>query len=127
MRLGGFGMDVSARIAIKIKSKFKLKKRGRLQNPDMTFKIELFGNLLEELNMWHSSCDIHEEDSFEYCESKFVETLKAVRDMRLALLSDLGEYINDCKINNFPIDISLYRIKKQLEESTFELIRGGRS
>lgn len=94
-----------------------------MQTPEMSFRIELFGGLIEELNMWHASCEDHEDDDFEYCEVKFIETLKAVRDTREMLLEDLEKYLEDCKRTDIPIDLSYYRILRQLKESTFDLVR----
>lgn len=94
-----------------------------MQTPELTFKIEIFGNLIEDLNYWHLSCGEDENDDLPYCEEKFIESLRAVRDMRAVLLEELEWYLNDCRINQVPIDLSYYRIKKQLEDSTFELIR----
>jgi hypothetical protein len=84
----------------------------------------MFGNLIEELQYWHLSVDDEDEEGdLEYCEQKFLETLRAIRDLREALLDDLNVYIEKCKADNEPIDLAYYRIKKQLDESTFDLIR----
>ena len=94
-----------------------------MQTPQLTFKIEMFGNLIEELNNWQR---IGEEDDLmdsDYVEDRFIETLAAVRDMRDILLKELEEYEAACRINNEPIDLGYYRIKKQLAESTFSLYR----
>ena len=95
-----------------------------MQNANTTFKIEMFGNLIEELSYWHNSVDDEGDDEeLQYCEDKFLETLRAVRDLRAVLLEDLNDYVQECKEDGIPIDIGYYRVKKQLEESTFELIR----
>jgi hypothetical protein len=98
-----------------------------MQTPELTLKIEMFGNLIEELNYWHYICD-HEEgdDELVYAEQMFIDALSSVREMREILLEDLNEYKMDCRANNTPIDISYHRIQKQLEESTFALIPGNR-
>lgn len=95
-----------------------------MQSPEMNLRIEMFGNLIEDLNYWHNCCDNEEaEQEAEYCEQKFIETLASVKEMREILLLDFEEYFNDCKLNEIPIDIGYWRIRKQLQESTFELIR----
>jgi len=104
--------------------RLKSNKRELMQNDSLTFKIEMFGNLVEELNHWHQVCDNEEhEDSFEYCEQMFIDTLNAVKEMREVLLEDFDEYKQNCKANNQPTDLSYYRIEKQLKESIFSLFR----
>lgn len=92
-----------------------------MQRPDITFRIELFSTLIDELNDWHEAC---QDDDFEFAEEKFVETLKAVKDMREVLLEALEGYVNDCKVHRIPVDLGYWRIKKQLEESSFSVVRG---
>ena len=89
----------------------------------MNLRIEMFGNLVEDLNHWHSCCDNEQGEDFEYCEQMFIDTLASVREMREILLEDFEEYFNDCKANEIPVDIGYWRIRKQLEESTFSIIR----
>jgi hypothetical protein len=116
-------MGGAVRIVIKIRLRFKLKKREQVQNVHLTFKVEMFGNLIEELSSWQR---IGEEDDLmdaDYIEDRFVETLAAVRDMRDILLKEFEEYERTCKLDNVPIDLSYYRIHKQLKESTFSLYR----
>lgn len=115
-------MDVSVRPVTK--TKLKLKQKNAVQTPALTLKIELFGNLIEQLNHWQS---IGEEDDvmdLDYVEERFIETLAAIRDMRNVLLEDLEGYLHDCKVNNVPVDLNYFRIKKQLDESTFSISRG---
>lgn len=93
-----------------------------MQNPSLTLKIEMFGNLIEELNYWHYVCEHEEgEAQFEYAEQMFIDTLNSVREMREILLEDLNEYKQACRTDNIPVDISYHRIEKQLKESTFAL------
>ena len=90
----------------------------------MNLRIEMFGNLVEDLNYWHACCDNEEsEDELEYCEQMFIDTLSSVKEMREILLDDFEEYLNDCKANQVPIDLGYWRVRKQLQESTFTLIR----
>ena len=90
----------------------------------MNLRIEMFGNLIEDLNYWHRCCENESEgDEQDYCEQMFIDTLASVKEMREILLEDFEEYINDCKSNQIPIDLGYWRVKKQLEESTFNLIR----
>lgn len=94
-----------------------------MQNPAMNLKIEMFGNLIEELNKWHTACDNEEGDEeLQYCEQMFVDTLSAVRDMREMLLEDFNEYKVYCRTNQVPLDISYARVERQLKESTFSLV-----
>jgi hypothetical protein len=94
-----------------------------MQTPEMTMRIEMFGNLVEELAYWGKCCDDQEEDrdELEYCEQMFSDTLEAVREFREILLEDLEIYRSDCKRHQIPEDISYYRIYKQLQESSFSV------
>jgi hypothetical protein len=90
-----------------------------MQTPDRTIRIETFGELVLELNYWHDISD--ESGDIQYAESKFLETLEAIRDYREYLINDLDIYFQECKATGTPIDLSYYRIYKQLNESTFKL------
>ena len=98
-----------------------------MQRPDLTFKIELFGNLVEQLNYWHQLCDGDDVDPIDHgfdqdeCEEEFIKTLSAIKDMREILLGELDEYKRNCKDNNEPVDLSYHRIQVQLKESNFSL------
>ena len=93
-----------------------------MQRPELTLKIEMFGNMIEELNYWNYICSHEEgENEFEYAEQMFMDTLNAVKEMREILLEELNEYKQDCRNNSIPIDISYFRIEKQLKESTFSI------
>lgn len=81
----------------------------------------MFGNLVEELGYWNDQCNQEDGNELIYCEQRFEDMLVSVRGMREQLLEELYEYIRDCKENNTPIDISYWRILKQLEQSTFEI------
>lgn len=95
-----------------------------MQRPELTLRIEMFGNMIEELNHWHNQCDDEGGDTeLEYCEQMFTDTLHAVKELREILLEDLYEYKMDCRASGTPVDISYHRIEKQLKESTFSLIR----
>src|SRR5262245_10397927 len=100
MRTAHNGAVENVPIVYAKESKNKLNKRERMQNPSLTLKIEMFGNLVEELGYWHNACnnDDGSDDEFEYCEQMFLDTLAAVRDMREVLLEDFNEYRNDCKV-----------------------------
>lgn len=89
-----------------------------MERPDLTFKIELFGNLVEELGYWAEESN---NGGIELAEEKFDETLAAVKEMRGLLLEDLNEYERNCKLNNEPIFLSYRVIKKELEKHTFEI------
>lgn len=92
----------------------------------LKFKIELFGHLIEELDYWHKSCgnDEDEDDELRYCEDRFIQTLSAVREMRQILLDDLKEYFDYVGIHKETVNLGFKRIQKQLNESTFEIVRG---
>lgn len=97
-----------------------------MQTPELTLRIEMFGNLIEELNYWHYICENEEgEQEFEYAEQMFIDSLNAVKELREILLEELDEYKMDCRATNTPIDLGYYRIQKQLKESTFSLIPNG--
>lgn len=89
-----------------------------MQNAEMTLRIEMFGNLLMELKHWHLCLDNEEgsDETFEYLENRYEEVLDAVREFKELLLVDLNEYVSNCKENDIPIDISYYRIRKEVSE-----------
>ena len=89
-----------------------------MERPDLTLKIEIFGNLVEELGYW---ADESNNDGLDIAEDKFDEVLEAVQAMRQILLEDLNEYERNCKVNNEPIFLSYRVIKKELEKHTFEI------
>lgn len=92
-----------------------------MQNENLTMRIELFGSMVEELTYWNDVCNNEEGDALEYAESKFEDSLAAVKDFRAILIDDLYGYVADCKEFDEPIDLNYYRILKQLEQSTFEV------
>lgn len=89
-----------------------------MERPDLTFKIEIFGNLVEELGYWAEEAN---SGGIDLAEDKFDEVLEAVKEMRGILLEDLNEYERYCKDNNEPIFLSYRVIKKELEKHTFEI------
>ncbi len=99
-----------------------LSKRGLMQNPSLTLKIEMFGNLVDELEYWNKCC-ANEADSdiqMEYCENKFKDVLDACREVRDILMVELNEYVDNCKSNQIPISLDYWRIRKQLQEVSFD-------
>jgi hypothetical protein len=93
-----------------------------MQTPDRNLRIEMFGNLVEELSYWQRCIEDEEmsgEADLDYCESRFSETLDAIREFRIILIEDLELYVKDCKANSIPVDLGYWRVKKQLYESTF--------
>lgn len=86
-----------------------------MQNPQLTLKIELLGGLVEELAFW--SNDLKGD---EYSDNKFEEVLDAVREMREVVLEELEDYFNECKLSGEPIALNYYRVKKELERTTFQ-------
>ena len=93
-----------------------------MQKPEITLQIELFGNLVEELNYCSDLCDIEEEEfgqAIEETEERFYEVLAAVREMRDTLSNMMREYRNECEEFDIPIDINYHRIYKQLKETSF--------
>lgn len=123
------GPGVPAGTARRTELRNRLKKRGKrlkMQTPELTFRIEMFGNMIEELNYWHHVCEHEEgETEFEYAEQMFTDTLNAVRELREDLLVELSDYKQYCKNNEIPVDLSYFRIEKQLKESTFALLPNG--
>lgn len=102
------------------KLSLRLKKRGRMQDQEIVARIEMFGGLLLELKHWHLCLENEEgEEPLEYLESRYNETLDVCREFRLLLIMELNEYVENCKRDNEPIDISFYRIKKDLEQNPF--------
>ncbi len=92
-----------------------------MQYPGLNLRIEMFGNLVDELSYWHKCIDGEEsDDSLEYCEERFQDALDACKDMRLILLEELDQYVKDCRSNNYPTDLGYWRVKAQLVETTFD-------
>lgn len=92
-----------------------------MQSPGTTLRIEMFGNLVDELKYWHTCLsDEDSDDSIEYCEERFQDVLDACKEMRLLLIEELEDYVKDCNKSDIPIDISYWRIRRQLFETTFD-------
>ena len=81
---------------------------------ELTLKIELLGGLLEELAFWAEINESEESDN------KFDEVLSAVREMRSIILEELEGYMLHAKVYNEPVCLNYYRVKKELERSTFQ-------
>lgn len=88
-----------------------------MQTAEMTLKIEILGNLIEELAYWNSIAD---NEEIEYADDKFIETLHAVRDMREIILDDLKRYLDECKRTNDPVSLQYFSVYKELQRTTFE-------
>jgi predicted component of type VI protein secretion system len=86
-----------------------------VENPTLTLKIELLGGLVQELSFWASL-----EDGGEYGDQKFDEVLSAAQEMRVIVLDDIEEYLNDCKVNNEPVCLNYFRVRRELQACTFE-------
>lgn len=80
-----------------------------MSDPDLDFKIEILGHLLEELHLWSS-----EEEGVAFADKKFDETLAAVKEMKDVVLNDLEEYFRYVKANNEPTYLPYYQIRKDL-------------
>lgn len=88
-----------------------------MQNPEMNLRIEMFGNLLQDLRYWDNCLDNGEtDDELEYLEIRYDEVLEALRDFKGLLIEELTDYVEHCKKSNTPIDLSYYRIRKELEQ-----------
>jgi hypothetical protein len=119
-----FGMVDFALAVFRLSLRLILKKRDkrkRMQYPELNLRIEMFGNLVDELQYWHKCISGEEgEDSLEYCEERFQDAIDACKDMRLIILEELEEYVKNCRTNDIPLDLGYYRVKRQLTESTFD-------
>lgn len=92
-----------------------------MQYPELNLRIEMFGNLVDELKYWHTCISGEEgEDSLEYCEERFQDSLDACKDMREILLEELDQYVKDCRTDDIPIDLGYYRVNRQLKETSFD-------
>jgi hypothetical protein len=80
-----------------------------MSDPDLDFKIEILGHLLEELHLWSL-----EEEGVAFADKKFDETLAAVKEMKDVVLNDLEEYFRYVKANNEPTYLPYYQIRKDL-------------
>jgi hypothetical protein len=119
-----YGMGGLVQVVLRRSLRHILKKRDkrkRMQYPELNLRIEMFGNLVDELQYWHKCISGEEgEDSLEYCEERFQDAIDACKDMRLIILEELEQYVKDCRTNDIPLDLGYYRVKRQLTESTFD-------
>jgi hypothetical protein len=88
-----------------------------MQRPDLTFKIETLGNLVLELNHWDAVL-LHNSDII-VAEQEFDKVLDAIKEMKQIILEELDGYFQDCKLNNEPVFLPYWTIRKELRESNF--------
>lgn len=87
-----------------------------MERPEITFKLELLGHLILELKYWTSE---FEDGEIQAVEDEFDRTLAAVKEMRQVLLEELDGYVEHCKVNNEPIYLPYWTVRKELREATF--------
>jgi hypothetical protein len=91
-----------------------------MQNEYITNKLDMFGNLIRELQYWNRLAeDESTVEGHQYCDAMFLETLEQAREMHPHVIQELDNYFQLCRAENIPIDISYYRISKELKEYSF--------
>jgi hypothetical protein len=88
-----------------------------MEKPELEFKIQLLGGLLDQLNYYTE----FEDSDLEPIEQEFQEVLAALRELREVLLGELDEYFANSQANNEPIYLPYWTIRKELRESNFEV------
>lgn len=87
-----------------------------MQNPEMNLRIEMFGNLLQDLTHWNRCLEYEEDsDSLEYLENRYEEVRVALKEFRDLLIEELTDYVEECKRYNTPIDLGYYRVRRELQ------------
>jgi hypothetical protein len=88
-----------------------------MEKPEISFKLELLGNLILQLKYWTTE---FEDGEIELVEEEFDRTLEAVREMREVLLEELDGYFEHCKVNNEPVYLPYWTVRRELRETTFQ-------
>jgi|GEM_PF-3834617 hypothetical protein len=85
-----------------------------MENPSLTLKIELLGQLLEELNYLGN-----EPEEIEFIDEEFDDVLAAATELKGVVLDELEEYFNHAKRNNEPIYLPYKIIQRDLRNAKF--------
>lgn len=85
-----------------------------MDSSDITFKIEILGHLLEELNYWSE-----QDEDLELADKKYEEVMAAAKEMKEVVLTDIEEYLRHAKDNNQPIYLPYVQIQRDLKKAKF--------
>lgn len=85
-----------------------------MEKPSLTLKIELLGQLLEELNYLGN-----EPDEIEFIDEEFDDVLAAAAELKTVVLTDLEEYFKYVKDNNEPVYLPYKIIQRDLRNAKF--------
>ncbi len=88
-----------------------------MERPGLSFKIELLGSLLLQLQYLSTEFNDGELD---LVENEFTKTLESLIEMRGLVLEELDEYFEHCKVNNEPVYLPYWTVRKELRETTFQ-------
>lgn len=87
-----------------------------MENPVITLKLNLLGDLVQQLN---AIAREFPDDEVDAIDEEFDEILEVIRRLRTEILGDLDEYFRDIKANNEPIYLPYWTVRRELEETVF--------
>ena len=85
-----------------------------MDKAEITFKIELLGHLLAELQYWDG-----EDMDLAFADQKYDETLAALKEMKGIVLEELEGYFLYVRTNNEPPYLPYYQIYRDLKNAKF--------
>lgn len=85
-----------------------------MNKEDLTFKIEILGHLLSELEYWGN-----EDFDLVIADQRFDETLTALKEIKAIVLFDLEEYFKYARDTNEPIYLPFVQIYRELKNAKF--------
>ena len=87
-----------------------------MENPVITLKLNLLGDLVQQLN---AIAREFPDDEVDAINEEFDEILEVIRRLRTEILGDLDEYFRDSKANNEPVYLPYWTVRRELEETVF--------
>lgn len=87
-----------------------------MENPVITLKLNLLGDLVQQLN---AIAREFPDDEVDAIDEEFDEILEVIRRLRIEILGDLDEYFNDIKANNEPVYLPYWTVRRELQETVF--------
>lgn len=87
-----------------------------MENPVITLKLEILGNLVLHLN---GLARAFPDDELDVVDEEFDSTVETVRRLKEELLEDLDEYFRNAKINNEPVYLPYWTVRKELQNAEF--------
>ena len=87
-----------------------------MENPVITLKLNLLGDLVQQLN---AIAREFPDDEVDAIDEEFDEILEVIRRLRTEILGDLDEYFEHIKANNEPVYLPYWTVRRELQETVF--------